>query len=70
MDSLKTSLPKIVNEALHDEDKITRSLVTTLLSEVYSSQGKSNLKQNAQRALDDQIDKIINIIMENKNHGV
>lgn len=70
MDSLKTSLPKIVNEALHDEDKITRSLVTTLLSEVYSSQGKSNLKQNAQRALDDHIDKIINMIMEKKNHGV
>lgn len=70
MDNLRNSLPKIVLEALKDEDKITQLLVMKLLEQVYKGQGKGNLKITAQKALDDNIDAIIKMAKERKQYGL
>lgn len=70
MDNLKNSLPKIVLEALKDEDEITRRLVMLLLEQVYKGQGKVNLKTTAQKALDDNIDALIKMAKERRLYGI
>lgn len=70
MDNLKNSLPKIVLEALKDEDEITRHLVMLLLEQVYKGQGKVNLKTTAQKALDDNIDAMIKMAKERRQYGI
>lgn len=70
MDNLKNSLPKIVLEALKDEDEITRRLVMLLLEQVYKGQGKVNLKTTAQKALDDNIDAMIKMAKERRLYGI
>lgn len=70
MDNLKKSLPKIVLEALKDEDEITRRLVMMLLEQVYKGQGKVNLKTTAQKALDDNIDAMIKMAKERRQYGI
>lgn len=59
MGMLEKSLPKLAKEVLKTEDKFIRGLVNVLLNQVYLGQHKSNLKNIAQKALDDEIDKAI-----------
>lgn len=70
MDNLKNSLPRIVLDALKDEDRITQLLVMKLLEQVYRGQGKANLKTTAQKALDDSIDAMIKMAKERKQYGL
>lgn len=59
MGSLEKSLPKIVETALKEEDKVTRRLVDVLLNQVFTRQSKTNLKQTIISALDTEIDNSI-----------
>ena len=59
MGSLEKNLPKIVKQALKEEDDVTRSLVNVLLNQVFTRQSKSTLKQIVTTALDSEIDKEI-----------
>ena len=59
MGILEDNLPKLAQQALKDEDKVTRGLVNVLLKQVYAGQNKSNLKTVVQNSLDNEIDKYI-----------
>ena len=59
MGVLEKNLPKIVKNALKEEDKITTGLVNTLLTQVMINQNKSDHYPTIRRCLDDEIDKSI-----------
>lgn len=63
MGTLEKDLPKIVNRTLHEEDKVTKQLVNTLLRQVIANQNKSSKEQIIKRALDDEIDKCYSVGM-------
>lgn len=58
MGTLEKDLPKIVTEALHDEDKTTRNLVNVLLNGVRLSRNSDDYTR-IKRILDDELDKQI-----------
>jgi len=55
--ALKKDLPKIVKEALKDEDKATRSLVDFLLGSVASDHSEKQIKDG----LFDEIEKLYSL---------
>lgn len=59
MGNLESDLPKIIQDALHEEDKATRGLVATLLHQVIINQNKASKETIIKKALDDEIDKYI-----------
>lgn len=59
MGILEKKLPKIVKNALKEEDKITTGLVNTLLTQVLINQNKTDPYPIIRRCLDDEIDKSI-----------
>ena len=61
MGVLEKNLPKIVKNALKEEDKITTGLVNTLLTQVMINQNKSDPYPTIRRCLDDEIDKSITV---------
>lgn len=68
--SLKSSLPNIIKQALQDEDEITKTMILVLWNEVVTHQGNASLKQTAQKALDDYIDKAIKREKEITKYGI
>jgi hypothetical protein len=59
MGKLSEDLPAITKEVLHDEDKVTKGLVKTLLQAVVQTENKSDAYPTVRRILDDEIDKNI-----------
>ncbi len=59
MGKLESTLPKIVKQALHDEDDATRDLVNVLLNQIYH--GKSQSRTAVAKTLDDEIEKLVEI---------
>lgn len=55
MGMLEESLPKIVKQALKEEDDVTKRLVNVLLQQVYTRQESSTLRQIVINALDGEI---------------
>lgn len=56
MGKLETTLPKIVHEALQDEDYVTRDLVNVLLNQIYH--GRNHARTSVAKTLDDEIEKL------------
>lgn len=59
MGTLDENLPKLAQQALKDEDKITRGLINVLLNQVYTGQHRTNLKSIVQSSLDSEIERYI-----------
>ena len=59
MGNLKDDLPEITQKVLHEEDKVTRGLVKTLLKQVIINQNKLDPYPTIKKILDDEIDKSI-----------
>lgn len=59
MGKLENDLPEITKTVLHDEDKVTKILVKTLLREVMVSQNKTDSYPAVRKILDDEIEKCI-----------
>lgn len=59
MGKLSEDLPEITKSVLHDEDKVTKGLVKTLIREVMVSQNKSDSYPAVRKILDDEIEKSI-----------
>ena len=59
MGKLENDLPEITRTVLHDEDKVTKILVKTLLREVMISQNKTDSYPAVRKNLDDEIEKCI-----------
>lgn len=59
MGKLSEDLPEITKTVLHDEDKVTKGLVKTLIREVMVSQNKSDSYPAVRKILDDEIEKSI-----------
>ena len=59
MGKLENDLPEITRTVLHDEDKVTKILVKTLLREVMVSQNKTDSYPAVRKILDDEIEKSI-----------
>lgn len=59
MGSLKDYLPLITKQVLKEEDKVTKALVKTLLSQVMINQNKLEPYNIIRRCLDEEIDKSI-----------
>ena len=55
MGKLENDLPEITRTVLHDEDKVTKILVKTLLREVMVSQNKTDSYPAVRKILDDEI---------------
>lgn len=56
---LTRKLPSIAREALKSEDKMTRSLASSLLDLVYKRESDSNLQKLVNKTLDDELGKMI-----------
>ena len=59
MGKLENDLPEITRTVLHDEDKVTKILVKTLLREVMVSQNKTDSYPAVRKILDDEFEKCI-----------
>lgn len=59
MGNLKDDLPEITQKVLHEEDKVTRGLVKTLLKQVIINQNKLDPYPTIKKILDDEIDNSI-----------
>lgn len=59
MGKLENDLPEITRTVLHDEDKVAKILVKTLLREVMVSQNKTDAYPAVRKILDDEIEKCI-----------
>ncbi|WP_296692042.1 hypothetical protein [Treponema sp. UBA7567] len=59
MGKLENDLPKIVQQALKNEDDVTRVLVNTLLKQIYKNHKQGNIKALVAKTLDDELDKLI-----------
>lgn len=59
MGKLENDLPKIVQQALKNEDDVTRFLVNTLLKQIYKKHNQGNIKTVVAKTLDDELDKLI-----------
>ena len=59
MGKLENDLPKIVQQALKNEDDITHVLVNTLLKQIYKKHNQGNIKTVVAKTLDDELDKLI-----------
>jgi len=56
MGNLKDDLPEITKKVLHEEDKVTKGLVKTLLQQVIINQNKLDPYPAIKKILDDAID--------------
>ncbi|MDD5834360.1 MAG: hypothetical protein PUD00_03920 [Treponema berlinense] len=59
MGKLENDLPKIVQQALKNEDDVTHVLVNTLLKQIYKKHNQGNIKTVVAKTLDDELDKLI-----------
>lgn len=59
MGKLKDDLPKITKKVLDGEDKITKGLALSLLSEVMVNYNKGDFYPAVRKVLDDEIEKSI-----------
>ena len=59
MGKLENDLPKIVQQALKNEDDVTHALVNTLLKQIYKKHNQGNIKTVVAKTLDDELDKLI-----------
>lgn len=59
MGKLKDDLPKITKKVLDGEDKITKGLALSLLSEVRVNHNKGDFYPAVRKVLDDEIEKSI-----------
>lgn len=59
MGKLENDLPKIVQQALKNEDDVTHVLVNTLLKQIYKKHNQGNIKVVVAKTLDDELDKLI-----------
>lgn len=61
MGKLENDLPKIVQQALKNEDDVTHVLVNTLLKQIYKKHNQGNIKTVVAKTLDDELDKLIQL---------
>ena len=59
MGKLENDLPKIVQQALKNDDDVTHTLVNTLLKQIYKKHNQGNIKTVVAKTLDDELDKLI-----------
>ena len=59
MGKLENDLPKIVQQALKNEDDVTHVLVNTLLKQIYKKHNQGDIKTVVAKTLDDELDKLI-----------
>ena len=61
MGKLEEDLPKITKKVLHEEDKITKGLVKTLLAATITNQTKSDPYPTIRNILDSEIEKSFSV---------
>ena len=68
MGKLKDDLPKITKKVLDGEDKITKRLALSLLSEVMVNYNKGDFYPAVRKVLDDEIQKSISVGLINSEN--